>query len=226
MLLILVIILWLLLADSIWSFIIPILCIIIRAAYKDKNIRLFKLAPLVFSVIYFFINVYFVKYNMDFSLLISLRIIVFSVLLLHIFETLESSNFKKLPRFNFFLYYGIRLFSIFFEKFGDTYMLFKLRKKHIKWWKIPGLLKNMLSNCLLEGLLIYKQINLVNYEKGLVDKAKYIELQKNKQSSIKLVLVGDFILLLLVLIPSFVGSNSLLPKSIVSFITFIKSGLV
>jgi hypothetical protein len=228
-------ILWILFADSIWCFLIPIVSLIIRASYRERNIKLFKIYPIIFALLLFLANHFLSEKPLNENLLLSFRIVVFSGLLLHIFDSATRGSLKSLSRLDYLIYTGIRVMSIVEERLSDTWHIFKTRWVHTKLLKKPSLVAFTFANFLLESLVIYNQIQLVNYEKGglalsknknySVDDKKsfHLNLSRSKRIMISYSTIGDIFLLVIILLPpSLIGLN-IIPKKFTTIIDYISS---
>jgi hypothetical protein len=228
-------ILWVLFADSIWCFVIPIVSLIIRASYRERNIKLFKIAPIFFAILLFFVNYFISEKPLNENLLLSFRIVVFSGLLIHISDSATRGSLKSVSGIDYLIYTGIRVMSIVEERLSDTWLIFKTRWFHTKFFKKPSLLAYTFANFLLESLVIYNQIQLVNFEKGglallknknySVDDKKsiHLKLSSNRRIMIQYSTIGDIFLLIIIFLPSsFIGFHTI-PKQFTNILDYISS---
>ena len=235
MIFIIFIILWILFADSIWCFVIPIVSIMLRASYRERNVKLFKIAPIVFATFLFFANYYLTDKPLNENLLLSLRIIVFSGLLLHMFDSATKGSLKAMSKLEYLIYSGIRIMAIVEERLSDTWLIFKIRWNKTKLTKKPSLVAFTFVNFIVESTLINKQIQLVNYEKGGLaikkninysysdKKAFQINLFNNRKIVLAYSTLGDISLLIIILItPTFINLNTI-PNKFTNILEYIVS---
>lgn len=227
------IILLAILADSVWCFVIPIISLFLRAAYKETNLNLIRFAPLVFVTLIFTANIFLSGKSLNENIIFSIRILIFSALLIHIINNLAKKDLASSKGIYFYIYMGMRMFSIIIERLSDTWHILTIRWKQTKFTKKPKLLLYTFSNFVLEMVSVDKQINLVNYEKGGLTntlpskdysykKAIVIPLGVSKKISISYSTIGDLACLLIILLPSttIFNKNLFLPESILKLIQF------
>ena len=222
MILIVVLILWLLTANSIWSFLIPIFCIFIRAAYSSRSVRVFKISPIIFATFLFIYNFFSSDISTETNLINSVRIVVFSALLIHIFEGVVSSPSTAFPKISYHIYSGTRILSIVIERLSDTMSVFYQRARNLSWRKVPKLIGYAFSNFLTEILIVHKTIELVNYEKGgsnnITSWETTLKYNPNKKIWILSYLTVGDIFLILLLLSTFIFEEKLLPQVLLNFI--------
>ncbi len=226
MILILLIILWLLFANTVWCFLIPVSCLFIRAAYRERSIKLFKVYPIIFASLLFILNYFLANKPFNDNLILSLRIVAFSGLLIHLFESLENGSFKLFSKLEYSIYYGIRLFTVIVERFSDTFLVLGTRWHSTSFFKKTSLITSTFSNFMLEATLVSKQINLVTYEKGGINTSSEWNFSRPKLKSLgpfTYSFIGDVFLILLLFIPSFVVGEKIIPEKINIVLDFFKS---
>lgn len=228
-------------ADSIWCFVIPCLCLVLRAAYKGVNINVLRINVIAIAFVIFLVNVLFANIPTNESMMLSLRIVVFSALFNHIIDSINKRSLKSTKGSYLYIYMMARTFSIISERQSDTWHIYNVRRKQTKLLKQPKLLLFTFSNFILEMITVEKQINLVNYEKGGLSNNKYsknssnkkaiiIPLYANKKISLSYSTIGDIACLLLILLaPTTISTisdmttlnkNLFLPESIIKLIQF------
>jgi len=217
-------------ADSIWCFIIPFLSIFLRAAYKETNVNLIKLITVFFAIFLFLLNLALSNKTMNENVIGSVRLVVFSALLIHIFDNLNRRSLKSSKGFNLYFYMGMRIMSIITERLSDMWLIFTIRWKQTKIIKRPKLLFSTFGNFLLESLVVNNQINLVNYEKGGLiteqpanydgQKAIIIPITSTKRITIPYSVIGDLGLLFLIIFPQIIIDTHTLPKKMMELMQF------
>lgn len=235
MIYIIFILLWIFAADSIWCFIIPVLSLIIRASYRERNLNLFKVAPFIFATILFLANHYLTEKPFTENLLLSIRIVFFSGLLLHIFDSATKGSLNSMPKIQYYVYLSIRFFSIIKERLSDTWLVFKIKRRNTIIKKRPKLLIYTIANFILECVMVFKQIQVIVFEKGgqeILEKKNYsvlnkrtmqIILPRNKKILITYSSMGDiFLLLLIIMTYPFYGLNTI-PIKFIHFFEYLSS---
>lgn len=222
-------ILWIAFADSVWCFILPVICLFIRAAYRERKLQLFTRFALGSAFVITLFNYLASDRSTDdrvINFLFFLRLVIFSALMLHIVDCASRGSFRAWPKVNYLIYTGMRVFSIVKERLMDTWYIFKTRWGNTKFTtKIP-LLAFTMTNFLLECILIYNQMTLVNYEKGgtnILNNRVYSDASKKnirimfKHRKVELAYstIGDLFLLLIVFIP--LVDYRLIPSRIVLY---------
>jgi len=219
-------------ADSIWCFVIPLLCIFLRAAYREANVNLIRIATIIFALILFVLNLFFSDKSVDENILGSIRIVLFSALLIHGVDNINKRPLKSTKGYNLYFYMGMRIMSIIRERLSDTWLIFNIRWKQTKLIKKPKLLFSTFGNFLLESVRVNNQINLVNYEKGGIavnqqsikrDHKRAIVIPfptSDRKVYISYSFVGDLVLVVLIILPQIILETNSLPRKIIEFIQF------
>jgi hypothetical protein len=225
-------IVWIAVADSVWHFIIPLATLIVRASYRERNFReLFKISAIIILFFIALFNYIFsesfdrTEFFNKFNWVFFFKLVAFSALMLHEFDNIKRGALQSFPRINAPISMGIRVFSIIKERLDDTWHIYKTRQKYVKWNKQIPLFAYVFFNFILECLIVYREVLLVSFEKGgqhVLDNKTYSDININKirinigqkRFAIPCYAIGDIVLLIIILIPSYLVHRGIIQDSI------------
>lgn len=214
---------WIVISNSSSLMLLPCVGLFLRSAYKKRSISLFKKEAIIFAIILLIINMIVAEKNFDENLSLSLRILLFSALFIHIIDGIEDISFKKIPQLEFSIYYGIRLLSLIMPRQRDMWYVLKARYKTEKNEEKLKMLYMTFVNFFIEIILLNKQLNMLMFERGGMPETNEWRIRKRSKNIMGLIpmsFLGDLLLLFIIFIPLFFSIEFLYPAFISSLLSF------
>ena len=119
-------------AQTVQSLLPFFLCILLRAAYLQRSLRVIRAAPTIFEFFFFMVNWWnsqttdHLELSSDSwttypAVVLSLKIVIGAAALLHAAQGVQEYRANRLPKIGFSLYYSIRAWTILRIRWTDYY---------------------------------------------------------------------------------------------------------
>jgi len=206
---------WAIVAHSALAFVLPSAGLVVRAAYTNRSLTLVRWYTTVAASLMFIFNLFVPENNIQYCTILSLRVLIFSALMIHILEGAPNVTIERLPKFGFAFHYVLRVMNIVKVRQGDLWYAFKISWQRTKWDNKHGLILGAFVNSMLEFIILIKQIWMIVYARGGLPNNLLWKQRTPKRYLLGVLpysLIGDFILLAILMTSALADASELLPR--------------
>jgi hypothetical protein len=155
-----------------------LLCILLRAAYLQRSLRVIRAAPTICAFLFFVVN-WWNNHTYDHlelnsaswttypAILWSLRILIGAAALLHAAQGIQEYRAQRVPTLGFALYYSIRAWSMLKTRWVDYFFAYKdLRSTSKKLGSELRCLCSFVNAVFLEAVILAKGMSVMISARG------------------------------------------------------------
>lgn len=207
---------WAIVAHSALAFVLPSAGLVVRAAYTNRSLTLIRWYTTVAASLMFIFNLFIPENTIQYCTILSLRVLIFSALMIHILEGAPNVTIERLPKIGFAFHYVLRVMNIVKVRQSDLWYAFKISWQRTSWDNKHGLILGAFVNSMLEFIILIKQIWMIVYARGGVPDNllwKQRAIKKYFLGILPYSLIGDFFLFMVLVTSAFANKNDFLPNS-------------